>query len=323
MQGPSSKSLDYLLSLPQVVGVGYGLKEQGGAVTGVKAVTVLVSKKLPKEQLAAHELVPSTIEGLPTDVIEVGCLKAHRAEAHPPKAQGETKQARTAIWRPAPPGVSIGHYKITAGTFGAVVYERSSLQPLILSNNHVLANSSNGRDQRAKLNDPILQPGAYDLDPAPAAQATRTGAQENLDYTIARLHRYVPLLSYPTANYVDCAVAKPIANDLIIPDILGIGKVRGSVSPALGMRVQKSGRTSAVSYGTILVLNARINVDYGDRVLRFDKQIVTTRLSSPGDSGSLVLSLDNYAVGLLFAGSERVTVVNPIDPVLGLLKVRF
>jgi len=321
MNGPSGKSLDYLFSLPQVVGVGHGLKEQGGVVTGSEAVTVLVTKKLPKEQLAAHELVPATIDGMPTDVIEVGCLKAHRAETIPAEAQQRIEQDRTAVWRPAPPGVSIGHYKITAGTFGAVVYNRSDLQPMILSNNHVLANSTNGRDRRAKINDPILQPGLYDI--GEAVQAPGAEAQANSEYTIARLHKYVPLLNYPTANYVDCAIAKPLTNDLIVPDILGIGKVRGAVSPALGMRVQKSGRTSAVTYGTIKVLNARVNVNYGDRVLRFDKQIITTRISSPGDSGSLVLNLDNYAVGLLFAGSETVTVINPIDTVLSLLKVGF
>ena len=38
--------------------------------------------------------------------------------------------------------------------------------------------------------------------------------------------------------------------------------------------------------------------------------------SKAGDSGSLVLDEENRAVGLLFAGSEEFTVINPIKTVL-------
>ena len=55
------------------------------------------------------------------------------------------------------PGISIGHYSITAGTFGAVVRDAATNARLILSNNHVLANSNSG-----SKGDTILQPGRYD-----------------------------------------------------------------------------------------------------------------------------------------------------------------
>jgi len=48
---------------------------------------------------------------------------------------------------------------------------------------------------------------------------------------------------------------------------------------------------------------------------------LTGPMSSPGDSGSLVLNGQNQAVGLLFAGSDRATVCNRIQNVLGLLGV--
>lgn len=51
--------------------------------------------------------------------------------------------------RKAPGGVSVGHYKITAGTLGCLATRGRRL--LILSNNHVLANSNN-----ARTGDPIL-----------------------------------------------------------------------------------------------------------------------------------------------------------------------
>jgi hypothetical protein len=46
-------------------------------------------------------------------------------------------------------------------------------------------------------------------------------------------------------------------------------------------------------------------------------------MSEPGDSGSLILSEDNYAIGLLFAGSDKATVINRIETVFEQLNVTF
>nr|WP_201767350.1 hypothetical protein [Sporomusa ovata] len=55
----------------------------------------------------------------------------------------------------------------------------------------------------------------------------------------------------------------------------------------------------------------------------FTDQILAGPMSMPGDSGSLVLTNDNYAVGLLFAGSERATMFNKIQHVLDKLDICF
>jgi hypothetical protein len=39
-------------------------------------------------------------------------------------------------------------------------------------------------------------------------------------------------------------------------------------------------------------------------------------MSSPGDSGSSILDMQNRAVGLLFAGSETVTILTPLQHIL-------
>ena len=44
-------------------------------------------------------------------------------------------------------------------------------------------------------------------------------------------------------------------------------------------------------------------------------------MSGPGDSGASVLDMDRQAVGLLFAGSERVTIFTPIQRVLDRFEV--
>jgi hypothetical protein len=303
-------SKEDLLALPQVVGVGYGYKTVRGVQTDQEGIVVLVSRKLPPQQLAIHEFVPKTVNGIVTDVVEVGELKALEVLE---VESVEPLQERTEKVRPAPPGVSIGHYLITAGTFGAVVYDNSTAQPMILSNNHVLANATNGHDGRAEINDPICQPGPLDF-----------GFGDIQPYIIARLKKIVSLADSPDINVVDCALGEPLENSLIIPDILEIGQVQGFAAPILNMDVKKSGRTTGLTFGQITVLDAMVDVNYGSgRILRFDHQIITTNMSSGGDSGSLLLDENNMAVGLLFAGSSTITVHNPIQDVLDLLSVAF
>jgi len=307
-------SREYLLKKPQVIGVGRGFKEVGGKQTEEEAIIILVNKKLPYKSLLSEQLVPKSLDGMQTDVIEVGELKAYRrrkSAASPVTYQITEEVERTSRVRPAPPGVSIGHYRITAGTFGAVVYDQRTGEPFILSNNHVLANETNGRDGRARIGDRILQPGALD-----------GGDKKN--NVIGTLARYVNLKASPRTNVVDCALAKPRSMDLILPDILGIGEIQGVTLPALRMPVQKSGRTTGLTTGKIRALNVTVDISYGaGKILRFEKQILTTPMSEGGDSGSLVFDLKNQAVGLLFAGSSQTTLLNPIEEVLALLNVRF
>ncbi|TGE32209.1 hypothetical protein [Desulfosporosinus sp. Sb-LF] len=89
------------------------------------------------------------------------------------------------------------------------------------------------------------------------------------------------------------------------------------------MQVKKSGRTTGLTHARIIAVNVIIDVDYDGRILKFKDQILTDNFDEPGDSGSLVLNEFNWAVGLLFAGSENVTIINPIDPVLDLLRIHF
>jgi hypothetical protein len=316
-----------ILAKPNVVGVGIGEKVKNGDKTGELSVVVLVRQKRPRAGLAEQALVPKSIAGVTTDVIEVGDLRA--------------LQARTDRWRPAPGGVSLGHYQITAGTLGCVVRDRATGARLILSNNHVLANSND-----ANIGDSILQPGPAD------------GGQASQD-TIAHLERFCPIqfnVAPPTcslaqgvadfanmlatlssskhqlqavqadpsaSNQVDAAIARPINDSDILDDILEIGVVNGTAPATLGMSVRKSGRTTEFTTGEITVLATTVTVSYGpDRSALFENQIVTGPMSQGGDSGSLVVVGDSLqAVGLLFAGSDQSTVINPIQEVLDCLDV--
>ena len=91
----------------------------------------------------------------------------------------------------------------------------------------------------------------------------------------------------------------------------------------VGEILQKTGRTTNYTTGRVTAINATVNVNYGSaRVARMVRQIVTTNMSAGGDSGSLLCDLNENAVGLLFAGSSRVTIHNDIRYVQNLLGIR-
>ncbi len=63
---------DLLMSKPNVVGVGIGLRQAGGKRTDQLGLVVMVQRKLPAAQLKPDEILPAQIDGVPVDVQEVG-----------------------------------------------------------------------------------------------------------------------------------------------------------------------------------------------------------------------------------------------------------
>jgi hypothetical protein len=307
--------------LPNVVGLGVGNKIVNGQPTGEPALMVLVTHKEPQEYLPDSAQVPGELAGLQTDTIAVGELQALGYASVDVAPQTLTRRIR-----PAQGGYSVGHFQITAGTIATCVYDilpgGSTNPPVhgvgvppryyILSNNHVLANTN-----AATIGDPILQPGRFDGGVDPADR-------------IARLSRFVPIRLTPAVpieqhnNLVDAAVAEGEFHDLN-REIYWSGYVRGWRRKAfvtVGTVVQKTGRTTNYTTGRITAINATVDINFGGGgVGRFVDQIVTTNISAGGDSGSLVTTVDEVAVGLLFAGSSVATIVNQIENVRSLLRV--
>lgn len=311
----SDKILD--MKKANIVGIGIGLKEVNGVVTEEPSFIIFVTKKVKKSKLDPNDMIPESIQGYKTDVIAIGRVSAGRAN------QVTEAPDLTARIRPAMGGFSVGHIDITAGTIATCVYDilpRGIGIPdkfYILSNNHVLAD-----ENRASIGDPILQPGPLDGGKFPKDQ-------------IAVLSRFVPITFYPPVplneqnNLVDAAIAEGNM-DALNREIYWIGYLKGwmkrkHVKP--GMIVKKTGRTTGLTFGRIRAVNATVDINYGEEtdpvIARFRDQIVTTIMDEPGDSGSLVTTLDNIAVGLLFAGSEDSTIINHIEYVRRLLGVEI
>ncbi len=305
-----------LLRLPNVVGLGVGYKQVGGARTDELAVIVYVERKAASGSLRDGERAPGVLEGpaqarvvprepqeeartlelpdmrVPTDVQEVGRVEA------------QTFVDRV---RPVKPGYSISHFEVTAGTFGCLVRDVAPPHDIyILSNNHVLANSN-----VAAPGDAVLQPGPFD-----------GGTVEDV---IAHLSRFVPIfLGDPERyNLVDAALAKPLDLRLVTSSVVGLGTPRGTREAALDLLVTKSGRTTQTTTGTVTGIDVTIAVNYGAGVGYFRNQILTTAMSQGGDSGSLLLTPELEATGLLFAGSTEVTIHNSITDVLMALGVEL
>ena len=216
---------------------------------------------------------------------------------------------------PVPIGVSTGHPDITAGTIGArVVDDKGNADPAddtfyALSNNHVYANQND-----ANIGDPALQPGAFDGGTSPADN-------------IGTLHDYEPILFDGSDNTMDAAIV------LSSTDILGNSTPSNGygtpnstpVSASLNQAVQKYGRTTSLTTGTVSEINLTVNVCYEGfmvctKLAKFVDQIAITdgSFSDGGDSGSLIVTndADNKPVGLLFAGSSTRTIANDIGNVL-------
>jgi len=65
-----------LLGYANVVGVAKGLRMRQGRPSSELCVTVYVERKIPATDLAAADILPKEIEGIPVDVAEVGKLEA-------------------------------------------------------------------------------------------------------------------------------------------------------------------------------------------------------------------------------------------------------
>ncbi len=316
-----------LMSKPNVVATGLGYKISAGKRTDELALICSVEFKRTKQMLSAGELIPAGIQNVATDVLPTGLIYA--------------LQEPTEKFRPAPGGVSIGHYLITAGTLGCYVTKNN--KKYILSNNHVLANSNDGQ-----IGDAIYQPGPHDGGTSTDQIATLNkfihiqfeggdnggGSSCSIgNFTAAVLNTLAALTGSKTRlqavlkpktaeNLVDCALAEPLDKNDVLDEIFKIGKIAGVTEATLNMNVKKSGRTTGLTTGSITQIDVTSRVSYGtNKTALFVDQLMAGAMSAGGDSGSVILTDDNKLIGLLFAGSSNTTIFNRIQNVFSALEV--
>jgi hypothetical protein len=292
---------DHLLAISGVVGTAVGLAADGQPVVKIYVEHAGVSG------------LPQMLDGVPVEVEVTGEFVAQT------------------LVRPSPIGVSSGserliiyraHLYCTTGTLGARVTDGAG-NVYALSNAHVYAlqgSKTQGTVQTGSTGDRALQPGRVDM----TAQACGSSAEINAA-VIGNLWAYVPIVFSTTANNtVDAAIAKVDITEVgTATPAGGYGTPSTAIaSAALTQAVQKYGRTTGLTKGTVTGLNATVTIGYDVGKARFVKQVIIQgsggSFSAGGDSGSLIVTQSgNHPVALLFAGSSTNTIGNPIDLVLG------
>ncbi len=219
------------------------------------------------------------------------------------------------------------------GTLGALVTDPSG-DLYILSNNHVLAESDQGR-----AGDTVVQPALVDLNCNP--QSGRT---------VGALRYVVPIQSKQTNVDAALAAATPAVDGTGAILQLGpsINGVLTPAAPAAGagealtagllnqLQVVKSGRTTGLTCSTVNTVNLSVQVDYyydcAETQPYYTKTYVNqigipgAGFADSGDSGALVMDAANaQPVGLFFASgvddsNHGFSVANPIQDVLNELE---
>jgi endonuclease G len=196
------------------------------------------------------------------------------------------------------PGVSVCHPKGTAGTLGAIVYDRQTGAPCMLSNWHVL------HGEHGRIGDEVVQPGPFD------------------DNRVGRNRAGVLVRSH-LGPAGDCAIAR-IENRDFDPTVYELGvKAKRIARPELGDLVVKSGRTTAVTAGIVRRVDVIAKIPYdgigarnigGFEIGPLEGAEPEYEVSMGGDSGSVWLAAEksggklratDVMVGLHFAGEGQ------------------
>lgn len=243
------------LRTPGVTSVGVGHRRIRNEETGVYEETdelcilFTVAKKLAPETLKIDGIrpLPESIhfddgEEVSVQVIERSFQTTYeivsKSESYRQWPEISSHKQRRSRVDPVAPGVSVSHKNGTAGTIGAIVYDNRTGAPLLLSNWHVLSDTSGGTD------DEIVQPGRMDS----------SSVEDNQIGRLLRSHLGLA---------GDCAVAT-IDNRNFSDEVFELKIVPRRVAKVgLGDKVLKSGRTTGVTYGVVTRIGVTANITYG------------------------------------------------------------
>jgi hypothetical protein len=317
------------LQRPGVRGIGVGFKEIGGQQINQLAIRFYVTHKY---ECPEQEKLPTEIEGIPTDVIELdfklAILTQPVREGEPVLECNTNPEDDPNKYDPLVGGISIGPSRsfeengqdfYGVGTLGVMVRDRNSGDPLMLSNRHVMY----GTDGGGHTGDTLCQPSRVDqwLQYCSNCAKTERSRGENVSFNG---------LEYG----IDCAVAKLTHRTANIGKIVDIPNVVNTTATAkVGEKVIKRGRTTGKTEGTIDDIAYEGPFDFGPphgKVILKNLILIKPNSGSfleGGDSGSILINKDsNDAVGLCFATSDNhpgYGVANSIEAVMEALNISF
>ncbi len=256
-----------------VTGVAIGRKFKDGQWIDETCISIRVKEKKPLSELKKKDILPKTILGVKTDVLE---------HAYKPLVQYDRLD-------PLQGGVSIGKEGArSAGTLGCIAFKDD--EPYILTNFHVVVPTG-----YTTPNEYMMQPAGID---GGVLVADRIGTIS--DYSIGTDGDFAIIkIDLNLRQYSQ--------------DMFTTGDVISNIKdPEIGDLVTKSGRTTDVTYGVVSAFGT-FGVDYSAwglgtvNIMGFEVIPLSDpyeNISAPGDSGSCVYITDSETVvGILTAGS--------------------
>ncbi|WP_369373052.1 hypothetical protein [Streptomyces sp. cg36] len=318
---------EQLLALSGVFHTAVGLKEVDGRATDTLCVKTYVHTKRTVAELSPDQVVPPTVDGVPTDVTEVPAEFRFTADdsSHRPLVGGIQLTNGIKALDPANLQVSVSR-----GTLGCFATRTSDGKAVLLTNWHVA--TANGGRVGDSLFQPLPEPEEDRIEDdfpkrpksSKNAVATLVDAKvtEKVDGAIARVNTCY-------SSCCNCGVG--FRNTVRGLDVAGGDAIAGTApSPVVaGQTVFKVGRATDKQEGKVVTANyPSFSITRDGTTYTFTGQIQIqgapgVTFSLHGDSGSVVVDSARRVVGLLFAGpgNAAFSLANHIADVVGALGI--
>lgn len=328
-----SQRMDELFSKKHVVGVAIGCKRTADRDTGELAIIIMVDRKVPRDLLGGENIIPEKLDEFATDVMEVGKIVANRISAHS-YIDREKKQPvqnknnyfqffedadRSALemdehffkprkYNSTPTGEAASfqllyqQVKLTLNKYPTINFDCtdgnmsgiSDHPSFILDNYHVIQDLTHSISEKDN---------SYSRNP---------GLVQNFVPIRFKTPGYTPI------NYVDAAIA-----DFSNFNALFSQKNNDTLTSNSAMSDHYL-KNRPKYLGHITALNATVDVTYDKgKTARFSRQIITTKMGEIAHHGALLTDQNQKIIGLPFAHSSTVTVINDLQFIEALLKVRI
>lgn len=262
-------------------GIGTGVKIRDGKITNEKCIIVGVKKKKDLSLLTKDEVVPKSVLGVKTDVVEVGDLELMWRKKH----------------RPMKVGASCCSEKVTACSFGLPIYDENG-DPYVLMNRHCIA------PKGYKIGDLIVNPSPVDGKPERIGVLTEIiypkQLTDNIDVAVAKLDK-APLHEDVEGNtYIP--KTRRLTNSDLLKSFIGGSRTLGDVRESVGI--------ISIDFEAQVRDESGVIERYPDCVLALNVEKGTERPIVMGGCSSSIRFIDNMPLVQVFAGSELVGVLN-------------
>ncbi|MCA0235265.1 MAG: S1 family peptidase [Bacteroidetes bacterium] len=308
-----------LSQYPNVVAVGIGFKETGKKFTDELSLRVFVTRKKDLSALSAKDIIPDEINGIKTDVLNPLVVTNDSDVCG-------TERRTLAHHRPLKAGIAISTDSDSYGTLGWFGKLDVDDTPVLLTNKHVLYDSTIGTDSRHL---PTAQP---QVGSPSKCCCCECGSDNVIGESIIGIKDTNPF----TSTSVDCAIAKinpEFASNIQLhitnsatDEVLNVS---GTGQAVVGQHVRKIGARSGYTRGVVVHIGdiavaapqdsggTDIDVREGqvliipedDETYEVKEGVCKRAFSNSGDSGAVILNEDDEIIALNWGGDRTTNVV--------------